>query len=253
MDKEEQMLVRHFADLSRAAWQRGRCMFTDFLNLNETSILQEHRKEFSGPFLLFGGMEAAERLMACFLPESGFPEEEAVFPIACIRAEVPGLRFSSGSLSHRDYLGAILGLGVDRAKLGDILVQEQGAFFFCVDKIAPFIVQELTQIGRQAVRCQEVSFEAEAPAPQEEEISGTVSSCRLDAVIGVAFRTSRGLSQELIGAGKVFVNAKEVLSAHFTPKEGDVVSVRGYGKFRFMGETGQSRKGRTQIRILKYK
>ena len=87
---------------------------------------------------------------------------------------------------------------------------------------------------------------------KQEEIRATVSSCRLDAVIGAAFRTSRKLSQELIEGGRTYVNARQVFSSHYTPEEGEMISIRGYGKFVYAGETGQSKKGRLQIRLLKY-
>lgn len=251
MEKEQQMLVRRFVDLSRTAWQRNIVTFTDFLNLNELSLLQEHVRELSGSFKLYGGMDTAERMMAAFLPE--YPdEEEPVFPISCIRVNLPGSKFASSKLTHRDYLGAILGLGIERSKIGDIIVEDQEAYFFCISNIASFLLEELRQIGRQTVSCEEVSSSDVFPEAKRETVTGTVSSCRLDSLIGVAFHTSRGVSQQLIEAGRVFVNAKQQLSTHYNPSEGDVISVRGYGKFEFDGTTGQSKKGRIQIRLLKY-
>jgi len=252
MDREEQMLLRHFQDLSRAAWQRNRYSFTDFLNLNELSLLQDHARELSGEIDLFGGRETCERQVAAFLPERIYQEEKIPYPISCIHIIQPGARFAASSLTHRDYLGAILGLGVDRSKIGDIIVEDQEAYFFCISNIASFLLEELTQIGRQTVRCEEVDPTAVLGEVKQEEVSGTVSSCRLDAIIGVAFRTSRSQTQQLIEAGKVYVNARQILSSHYLPAEGDVISVRGYGKFQYEGSYGQSKKGRMQIRISKY-
>lgn len=249
MEKEDQILVRHYQDLSRVAWNRNIHTYTDFLNMNEQSLLQDHKRELSVPFELFGGREGCERQIACFQAETDYAP---AYPITCIRINLPGAKFQTVSLTHRDYLGAILGLGVDRSKIGDIIVEEQGAYFFCISNIASFLLDELRQIGRYVVQCIQVNPDEALGSPKKEEISGTVSSCRLDSLIGVAFRTSRGVSQELIEAGRVYVNAKLIMSSHHQPVEGDVISVRGHGKFVFEGSHGQSRKGRIQIRLSKF-
>lgn len=258
MNKEEQMTLRHFQDLSRTASLRNQTMFSDYLNISEQSLLQENRKELSTSFQLFGGRDGCERQIACFMPDLSYRsdlecEAEENYPISCIHVWLPGARFGSASLSHRDYLGAILGLGVDRSKIGDIIVEDQGAYFFCKSNIASFLLNELRQIGRETVRTEEVNAIEALGAPKLEKVYGTVSSCRLDAIIGVAFHVSRSVSQTLIESGKVYVNAKECISFHFLPSPGDIISVRGYGKFRYEGENGQSRKERTRIRLSIYK
>ena len=254
MEKDSQMLLRHFQDLSRAASQKNYVTYTDFLNLNELSLLQEHARSLSGAFLLSGGRESSERQVACFLPDRSFLEEreEISFPICCIHISLPGVKFARTALSHRDYLGAILGLGVDRSKIGDIIVEDEGAYFFCISNIASFLIEELRQVGRQSVSCEVVKAEEALGEARQEEIRTTVSSCRLDALIGAVFRTSRKLSQELIESGRVYSNARQILSSHYMPEEGDIISVRGYGKFLYAGNTGQNKKGRVQIRLLKY-
>ncbi len=250
IEKNNQMLLRHFQDLSRTACERNHNTYTDFLNLDELSLLQTHARELPGSFLLYGGREHSERQVACFLPEWS---DEASFPVSCIHIILPGAKFASKSLTHRDYLGAVLGLGIDRSKIGDIIVVEsEGAYFFCISNIASFLLDELKQVGRQSVRCELVGAEEALGEQKQEEIRATVSSCRLDAVIGAAFRTSRKLSQELIEGGRTYVNARQVFSSHYTPEEGEMISIRGYGKFVYAGETGQSKKGRLQIRLLKY-
>ena len=249
MEKEEQILVRHYQDLSRVAWNRNIHTYTDFLNMNEQSLLEDHKRELSVQFQLFGGREGCERQIACFLADTDY---DPSYPISCIKVDLPGAKFQTVSLTHRDYLGAILGLGVDRSKIGDIIVEDHGAYFFCISNIAPFLLDELRQIGRYVVQCSQVEPDQALGAPKKEEIGGTVSSCRLDSLIGVAFRTSRGISQELIESGRVYVNARLITSSHHQPAEGDIISVRGHGKFVFEGSYGQSRKGRIQIRLSKF-
>ncbi len=251
-EKTNQMLLRHFQDLSRAASQRNSMMYTDFLNLDELSLLQAHARELDGAVQFYGGQTSSERQVACFLPDWSDSGEDASFPISCIRVHLPGVKFASKTLSHRDYLGAILGLGIDRSKIGDIIVEYKGAYFFCISNIASFLLDELTQVGRQSVHCEQIAEEQAPVEAKQEEIRATVSSCRLDAVVGAAFHISRKLSQELIEGGRVYLNARQIQSSHHTPEEGAVISVRGYGKFLYAGETGQSKKGRLQIRLLKY-
>ena len=139
MTREEQQLEKRFLDLGRTAYQRGIVTYSDFLNLNEQNILYGIRQELSGLKLeSFGGYETAERQMAAFVPDALLfcPE----YPIACLRITPLHKRFAE-KLSHRDYLGAVLNLGLERSRTGDILVEEEKAFLFCQRNIADFICE----------------------------------------------------------------------------------------------------------------
>ena len=242
MTREEQQLEKHFRDLARTAYQRGIVVFSDFLNLNELNIFQSLRGEFS--YLeteTFGGYELAERQIAVFRPEA--PVFYADYPVKCLKITPLNAKFAE-DLNHRDYLGAVLNLGIDRACLGDILVEEDAAYLFCLERMADFIRDNLIRIRHTSVYVEQVEAENFHYEPKYKEVSGTVASVRLDKLLALAFNASRSSLTGLIEGGKVFVNGKLVTSNGYEPKEGDLISVRGMGRFRFRETGGQSNMGR---------
>ena len=250
MTKEEQQLEQHFRDLARTAYQRGIPVFSDFLNLNELNIFQSVRREFS--YLeteSFGGYELAERQIAVFRPEA--PVFYADYPVACLKITPLNAKFAE-ELNHRDYLGAILNLGLNRSCLGDILVEEKAAYLFCLERMADFIRDNLTRIRHTSIYVERMEAGEFHYEPRYQELCGTVASVRLDKLLSLAFQASRSSLTGLIEGGKVFVNGKLVTSNGYEPKEGDLVSVRGMGRFRFQGVGGQSKKGREYVTLWKY-
>ena len=250
MTREEQQLEKHFRDLARTAYQRGIAVFSDFLNLNELNIFQSLRGEFS--YLeteTFGGYELAERQIAVFRPEA--PVFYADYPVKCLKITPLNAKFAE-DLNHRDYLGAVLNLGLDRACLGDILVEEDAAYLFCLERMADFIRDNLIRIRHTSVYVEQVEAENFHYEPKYKEVSGTVASVRLDKLLALAFNASRSSLTGLIEGGKVFVNGKLVTSNGYEPKEGDLISVRGMGRFRFRETGGQSKKGREYVILWRY-
>lgn len=250
MTREEQQLEKHFRDLARTAYQRGIAVFSDFLNLNELNIFQSLRGEFS--YLeteTFGGYELAERQIAVFRPEA--PVFYADYPVKCLKITPLNAKFAE-DLNHRDYLGTVLNLGIDRACLGDILVEEDAAYLFCLERMADFIRDNLIRIRHTSVYVEQVEAENFHYEPKYKEVSGTVASVRLDKLLALAFNASRSSLTGLIEGGKVFVNGKLVTSNGYEPKEGDLISVRGMGRFRFRETGGQSKKGREYVILWRY-
>ena len=144
MTREEQQLEKHFRDLACTAYQRGIAVFSDFLNLNELNIFQSLRPEFSYLKMeSFGGYELAERQIAVFRPEA--PVFYADYPICCLKITPLNAKFAE-SLNHRDYLGAILNLGLERTCLGDILVEADAAYLFCLERMTDFIRVRFSRI-----------------------------------------------------------------------------------------------------------
>ncbi|MDO5422803.1 MAG: YlmH/Sll1252 family protein [Eubacteriales bacterium] len=250
MNQEEARFGKHLADLARAADQRSIVTFTDFLNLNELNIFHTCEQRFSFvQWKTFGGYEHAERQMAAFIPDALlFPWE---FPIACLKIAPLNRKFAE-ELSHRDYLGAILNLGIDRSKTGDIVKGEDCAWLFCVESMADFLCNELTRVRHTAVRCERCDPSEIQFSLHTEILTGTVSSVRLDSVLAVACKASRSSLISSIEEGKVFVNGRLVTSNGHPLKEGDLISLRGTGRFRFLEVGNQSRKGRYFIKIEKY-
>ena len=230
MEKDEFFLKR-IRELANLSWQRDIVTFSDFLNLNEQNIVSSLKHQF--PQIVMetsGGYENAERQMVAFHPDAlAFTWE---YPIDCLRIEPKALKFSE-ELSHRDYLGALLNLGVDRSVIGDIL-------------------ENLCRVRHTNILITKVEDSDEFPRPVLESVSGTCASVRLDSLISLAFKTSRSSMVSYIEGGQVFVNGKLITSNGYEPKEGDIISVRGKGRFIFDGVSHQTKKGRCSVRILRY-
>lgn len=249
MEKEEFFLKR-IRELANISYHRDIVTFSDFLNLNEQNIVSSQDFRSLGVTVeSFGGYEHAERQMVAFHPDAlAFPWE---YPIDCLRVEPKALKFSE-ELSHRDYLGAILNLGVDRSVVGDILVQEKAAWFFCLQKMTDFFLENLCRVRHTNILITKVDDPGGQPRPKLETVSGTCSSVRLDALIALAFRESRSSMVSYIEGGQVFVNGRIITSNGYEPKEGDIVSVRGKGRFLYEGVSRQTKKGRLSVRISRY-
>ena len=231
----------------------------EILDLNELHMVHSFRPEEAGVMIrTFGGYEEAERQIAAFLPDAlsyDYGENEELFlsmyPIRCIRISPCSGKFSE-ALTHRDYLGALIHLGIERSRLGDIVIKGQDAYVFCHAQMEEFLMQNITRIRHTTVKVSAVENPDDLPKPQFQEIHGTVSSVRLDAMIALAFSSSRSSMLGLIEGGKVFVNGKMVVSNGHPLKPEDIVSVRGYGKFRYDGMAGTTKKGRCSVTVQKY-
>jgi RNA-binding protein YlmH len=171
--------------------------------------------------------------------------------MTALKIEALQKKFSE-KLSHRDYLGSILNLGIERSKLGDILVEEDYAILFVQNSLKDFMLEELTRIRHTSVMVTEVDVDEFSYQPKTKEIQGTVSSLRLDSLLALAFASSRSKLVAYIEGGKVFVNGKLITSNGYQIKEDDIVSVRGLGRFQFKETMSQTKKGRYYVTIHLY-
>ena len=249
MEKNEFFLKR-VRELANLSYQRDIVTFSDFLNLNEQNMVSSLKQQFPQVVMeTFGGYVNAERQMVAFHPDAlAFTWE---YPIDCLKIEPKAIKFSE-NLSHRDYMGALLNLGVDRSVIGDIIVQEKAAWFFCQSKMTEFFLENLCRVRHTNILITKVNDPEEFPHPNLESINGTCASVRLDSLIALAFKASRSSMVSYIESGQVFVNGKLITSNGYEPKEGDIVSVRGKGRFIFDGVSHQTKKGRYGVRILLY-
>ena len=159
----------------------------------------------------------------------------------------------SRALSHRDYLGSILGLGIERRLTGDILVRDDGADIFIVPEIADFLLREYHQAGRAAVKTGVVAAgDVIIPELRCEIIKDTVSSVRLDSVVSSAFRISRNTAAEAVRSGLVSVDHAECLKVDAKVEEGSVLVLKGKGKAILEEIGNESKKSRTWIRIKRF-
>lgn len=252
-EKEEQILRKRLLDLANTSNHRGICVFSDFLNLNEQNIFFSLKNELPRiKYFTYGGFSDAERKILCFCGDEQISEADEIdFPIACIQVKPLNQKFSD-ALNHRDFLGAVLNLGLDRSKIGDILIEENQGYLFVHTSISQFITDQLIKVKHTMVVSNKIEQKDFNYQPKYTEIVGTVSSVRLDSILSVAFKSSRSSLTGLIEGGKVFVGGKQILSNSYTLKENDIVSVRGMGKFIFAGTSYQTKKGRYSVKILLY-
>lgn len=250
MQKEELMLQKRLIELSKIAYQRGIVTFSDFLNLNELNILHTIPKdELHSGYVTFGGYDYSERQMVAFLPDALCYDYD--YPISVLKISPLQKKFSD-KLSHRDYLGAVLNLGIERCKIGDILVEEEYAILFVHKSLENYLLDELRKIKHTSVTASIEDMQEFHYQPTTKEIKGTVSSLRLDSLLALAFSSSRSKLVSFIEGGKVFVNGKLITSNGYQIKEEDIISVRGLGRFRYIETISQTKKGRYYITLELY-
>ena len=250
MNKEEVMLQKRLIELSNLSYKRDIVTFSDFLNLNELNILHTTPKDlFPSRYETYGGYEPAERQMVAFLPDALYYDYE--YPIFVLRISPLNRKFAE-ELSHRDFLGGILHLGIERSCLGDLLVEDSVCHVFVTDTMADFICDQLTRIRHTMVKTEKIDGNSFSFTPRLETVKGTVPSVRLDTVLSVAFPMSRSRMTGLVEGGKVFVNGKLITSNGYRLKEGDIISVRGMGKLVYQGVLSETKKGRQYIQVGKY-
>ncbi|MBQ8038812.1 MAG: RNA-binding protein, partial [Lachnospiraceae bacterium] len=239
IEKEELITKKRLLESAQLAYQKDIVLYTDFLGLAEQNLFYTSLREFPPvTYSCYGGVAGAERFCIAFDGREGVsgitmtePEEYYLFPIVCVSITPSSLKYSE-TLTHRDYLGALLHLGITRAKLGDIYIKEKGAFVFCTEAIAEFICKELCTVKHTLVHCEITIPEAELLQPELKEITSTVASLRLDAFLSVAFQSSRTSLTAYIDGEKTFVNGRLATKAGLQLNEGDIVSVRGKGRFQ---------------------
>lgn len=260
LEKEELFFRKIILESAKSAYHKEICVYTDFLNINEISIFHSMEKELPLiAFSMYGGYEGADRVRICFhgdrIKEHGKvllqPEEKNDYPIECLRIYPASEKFAQEN-DHRDYLGAILNVGIERSKLGDILVKGKEAYCYCDAQLSEYIKTSLSKVKHNTVRVEVIKPEDVQATISFQEVTGSVASFRLDALIALAFRTSRSSIIGLIAGEKVFVNARLITSNSYMLKPDDIVSVRGFGKFKVKAQGGISKKGRIYATLSIY-
>lgn len=239
---EERRLLSRVLDKLREA-ERGAPAHTAFLSPAEQESVKRLLSLCGHPRHTFvGGYPDAERRVCVLLTD--WQEDDLVPPFSALRC-----RWQSGEkLSHRDFLGGLMGQGIEREKLGDILVNEDFCDFLVMEELKPYLLQSFDSAGRTRLRVEELDLsELCPPQKQVKEIRDTVSSLRLDAVLSTGFSLSRGKAAELISAGRVEVNHTLCQKSDRSVNEGDVFTCRGLGKCVLTQVGGQSKKGRIMI------
>ncbi len=247
---ENDELIRRAEDLSRRCEKTASVTHTAFLTPAEQFTLEKWARESGSCMLLTGGAEGCERRAAFFLPfymdKDGFDASEY---ISALRAAA-----HFGSPGHRDYMGAILGLGIKREWLGDIWTDGEGAVIFVMQSVERHIAGGLTKVGRYGVKLQKAEFKDLTPPERRvKQVSFSVKSLRFDAVLAGMFGLSRTAAASLISEGAASLNYSECLKNDAAVAAGDVISLRGHGKGTLLSSGGLSRKGRLFVEAEIYK
>lgn len=248
MDSEEVLFRKRLKELADRAYQNGQYFFTGFLTVAELDLYYRMERELSYVSVtVFGGTADCERVMLRFGNEELCGYEEA-FPIQCIEI-VPLVEKFSEDLGHRDYLGAMMNLGIERSTLGDIIIEGKHAFVFCTDKMEPYIIENLDKIRHTNVKCLHAVNIPESTITKTERRVVQVNTVRADSIIAKVYNLSRSESVELFRAKKIFVNGRLNENNGGQLKPGDKVSVRGFGRFQFVEVAGETRKGKQSVSI----
>lgn len=247
---EDKLLLAKLWDKINAGIRKNIPVNTCFLSPRELEMSRYLFGDEPG-LAVFGGYDEAERKMLCWLPnyldESYFQSDDS--PLICLRATF----WNGDTPSHRDFLGALMGLGIARETIGDICVGKGYCDFFATAEIAPYLLQNFTSAGRTHLHLECIPLAAvEIAEPETKEIRDTVASLRLDSVIASGFRIGRGFAAEYIAAGKASVNGLPCEKPDKTVAEGMKISVRGMGKIKIKSVGGLTKKGRIPVVIDRY-
>jgi RNA-binding protein YlmH len=248
VEKDEKLLLAFAEDKARQCERNSILTHTGFLSLAEQSLLEA---SFPGG-CFWGGYEDAERKILLFLPEwlAELPVSGEDCPLVLLRVN---LSKGSPKLTHRDYLGSLLALGIERSVVGDIVVHEDGADILVLREMAEFLHRDYTQAGRAMLKTEVLDAGALRPAEYRVvEKRDTVASLRLDCVLASMFSLSRGSAQEAVRQGLVAVNGRLAAKPDSLLEEGDRISLRGKGKAVLKEVGGKSRKDRDCIVFARY-
>jgi len=239
-------MEKRFSELACRAEARCYVTFSDFLNLEEQSTLAGLK--LNTPYCLCGGYDSAERCAAAF----GCGCEDAVFPISIVKIEPASQKFAD-RLSHRDFLGSLMGLGIKREVLGDIVISNNTGYLFCLNTIAEYIADNLDKVRHTSVKCSIIQKLPDSAVNEPEEKELTAASERLDVIAAAVYKLSRNSVKELFTSRRIYVNSRLCENFSLVPKENDIISVRGYGRFVYCGIIGTTKKKRLLIKVKIYR
>ena len=247
---EDKVLLAKLWDKINAGIRRNIPANTCFLSPRELELARFLFGNEPGLYA-FGGYEDAERKMLVYLPD--YLEEDSLYeedaPLVCLRATY----FEKDELSHRDFLGALMGAGIARETVGDICVSKGSCDFFVTAEIAPYIQQNFLSAGRTKLHLDQIPLrDTQIPEPEVKEIKDTLASLRLDSVISSGFRIGRSLASQYVSAGKAAIDGLPCEKPDKAVSEGMKISVRGLGKIKLVSVNGRTKKDRISVTIHRY-
>lgn len=245
-DREERIFAAHIADLSGQA-ARGTARYTAFLDERRQAIAAAALCQALGRAEFFGGYAGAVRKVLGIFGEHILPHDRD-YPISALTI----LFLRQFPVSHRDILGTLMSLSIKREAVGDILVGDCLAVVFLLQGVLPIVQSELSRVGGVGVRCREGMPDVLPAVRKTQERRGIVTALRLDCVAAMLTGESRTRAAELIRSGAVAKNAQTITAPDAAVCDGDVISVRGFGKYQIGPVGSQSAKGRLHIAFWQY-
>lgn len=247
---EDKVLLAKVWDKINAGMRKNIPASSCFLSPRELEMTRYLFGQQDGLYT-FGGYSDAERQMLIYLPDylddCELTGDDS--PLVCLRADF----YEGDTLTHRDFLGALIGAGIARETVGDICVSSEHCLFFVTKEIAPYILQNLIGAGRTKLRLTQIPLAGlSVPEPETKEIRDTLASLRLDSVISSGFRIGRSEASQCVTAGKASINGLPCEKPDKAVDAGDKISVRGLGKIKLRAVNGQTKKGRISIVIDRY-
>lgn len=244
-------MLSHLKDLADRTYRAGIYTFSDFLAMADLSDFYAAAADFNHvSYTVFGGNDACERKVIRFGDVNTLGYEED-FPIVALEIS-PLIEKFSDDLTHRDFLGSLMNLGIERDVLGDIFVKDNKAIIFVLDKMADYIIENLYKIRHTQVKVSRIDNVSNLKISERKEMSVSVASERIDGVISHVYNLSRSETAELFVQGKIFLNGRQMENESRKLIPGDIISVRGHGKFEFLELGGLSRKGKQYVKVSLY-
>ncbi len=253
-NEDEKIKFAHILDLADRCEKRNIVTSSNFLTESESerSLMLIQGLGYKNA-VLWGGYNDAERRCMVFLPDYIEEADNEVADITFVGVSVDKFNMKDADFSHRDILGSLMGLGLEREGVGDIVAKGGEGFFVIRKNVLPFVLESLEKIGRYPVEvreCPRMTFERN---DDFDEKSDTVASMRLDGILASVFSLSRSVASDKISAGLVQINGIISKKTDSEVKEGDKISLKGSGKALLVKTDGFSRKGRIRIVYRKYK
>ena len=255
-EKDDKILLAQILDKVEMVEKKNKIEYTDFLDLAQIELVQKFINKIKlQNYMIYGGFEQAERKMFVIYPDkfnSVVVEKNLSNIVQIIRIELPD--DLKGKYTHRDYLGAVIKLGIERKKIGDIIVDQNGADIIVDKDIVKFLLDNLgslTRFSKSTISVQNIE-DLRPVEVRKEELEIIVSSMRLDNVISDLARCSRNKALDIINTERVFINFECETKKTKQVKTGDMITIRGKGRFFVKEIIGQTRSGRTIIKIEKF-
>lgn len=247
VELNEKILLARVQDAIKHTEQKGLARYLGFLDMHMRKSVQSllNGLRFEN-YCFFGGYEQAERVLIGFFPDYEKPNTEK-FPISSVK-----ISWKYGELNHRDFLGSILSLGIERDKIGDIILNEQQCFVFAENVMCNLILQNLTKVGGTGVSCELADGSNVCKNQEFKEIRSTIASNRLDCVVAAICNKSRSAAEDLILGAKVSVDFKQTENTSLKINMGSTISIRQYGRFEIMEIDSLNKKDRHILLVNKY-